>query len=277
MNFTMRKSRTLCILRSGGVANCFKVNLSDSRSVEIAAMHGFDCVWTCMEHVGNDWASLERQILAAKTRDTDILCRVSRGGYSDYVRPFELDSAGIMVPHVMSGEDAAAVVRMTKFPPLGRRAVDGGNADAAYCNVPFLEYLARSNSEKFVILQIEDPESADRLEEIAAVDGYDILFFGPGDFSVAIGDPGNFKNPRLLEIRKKIPELAKKYGKFAGTVCNPQNRQELIDAGYRFLSIGADVVGLSQYCASMAAAAGIGAGNGAVEFYGQTGKSQEGR
>ncbi|MEI6875123.1 MAG: aldolase/citrate lyase family protein, partial [Spirochaetota bacterium] len=129
MEFRMRGSRTLRKLRAGGVATCFKVNLSDPRSTEIAAMHGFDCVWTCMEHVGNDWSSIERQVLAAKTWDTDILCRVARGSYSDYVKPFELDAAGIMVPHVMSGEDAASVVRMTRFPPLGRRAVDGGNAD----------------------------------------------------------------------------------------------------------------------------------------------------
>ena len=277
MEFRMRSSRVLRKLRSGEVATCFKVNISDSRATEIAAMHGFDCVWTCMEHVGNDWSSIEKQVLAAKAYGTDILCRVARGSYSDYVKPFELDSAGIMVPHVMSAEDAASVVRMTRFPPLGRRAVDGGNADAAYCNVPFLEYLREANRERFVILQIEDPESVDRLEEIATVEGYDVLFFGPADFSVAIGDPGNFQNQRLLEVRKMIPELAKKNSKYAGTVCSPQNRTQLIEEGYRFLSMGADVVGLSQYCAAMAEASGIQAQERPAELYGQAARSKEGR
>ena len=277
MELRMRSSKVLQKLRSGEVATCFKVNISDSRATEIAAMHGFDCVWTCMEHVGNDWSSIEKQVLAAKAYGADILCRVARGSYSDYVKPFELDSAGIMVPHVMSAEDAASVVRMTRFPPLGRRAVDGGNADAAFCNVPFLEYLEESNRQRFLLLQIEDPESADNLEGIAAVEGYDILFFGPGDFSVAIGDPGNFRNQRLLEVRKMIPELAKKYGKYAGTVCNPQNRAQLIGEGYRFLSMGADVVGLSQYCAVMAEASGIRAQDRAAELYGQAGGVKEGR
>jgi 4-hydroxy-2-oxoheptanedioate aldolase len=277
MEFRIRTSKVLQKLHAGEVATCFKVNISDSRSTEIAALHGFDCVWTCMEHVGNDWSAIERQILAAKVYGADILCRVARGSYSDYVKPFELDAAGIMVPHVMNAQDAAQVVRMTRFPPLGRRAVDGGNADAAFCSVPFQDYLAGSNAQKFVILQIEDPESVEHLEAIAAVEGYDILFFGPGDFSVAIGDPGNFRNPRLLEVRALIPQLAKKYGKYAGTVCSPQNRAQLIEEGYRFLSMGADVVGLSQYCAAMAEASGIKAEDRMRELYGQSSGAKAGQ
>lgn len=271
MNFSVKESLVLKKLRSGQVATCFKVNIVDPRSTEIAAMSGFDCVWTCMEHVGNDWSTIGQQVLTTKAHGADLLCRVARGSYSDYVKPFELDASGIMVPHVMNAEDAESIVRMTRFPPLGRRAVDGGNADAAYCGVPFVDYLRDSNLQKFVALQIEDPESAECLEAIAAVKGYDILFFGPGDFGVAIGDPGNPENPRLREVRRKIPELAAKYGKFAGTVCNPHNYQSLVDEGYRFLSMGADVVGLSQYCQAMvremkifgSAGGGDGKGDGA--------------
>jgi hypothetical protein len=47
----MRRSRVLDKLRNGEVVSCFKTNLADSRTVEIAAMAGFDCVWTCMEHI----------------------------------------------------------------------------------------------------------------------------------------------------------------------------------------------------------------------------------
>jgi len=273
--YKVRESRTLRKLYSGEIATCFKVNLVDSRSVEIAAMHGFDCIWTCMEHVGNDWSSIDKQVLAAKAYNADLLVRVARGSYSDYIKPFELDASGIMVPHVMSAEDAATVVRIAKFPPLGRRAVDSGNADGSYGSTPFLEYLHDSNIEKFVALQIEDPESINQLEQIASVKGYEILFFGPGDFSVALGDPGNFNNPRLLEIRRRIPELAKKYGKFAGTVCNTLNFNDLIDEGYKFLSIGADVLGLGQYCSSIAETLGIGNGKTLLSQYAQISENKK--
>ena len=247
----MRPSRVLKKLRSGQVATCFKLNLADARAAEIAALAGFDCLWTDLEHVPNDLSTIERIIWAAKSQDTDVLVRVSRGGYSDYIRPLELDAAGIMVPHCMNLADAREVVRMTRFHPLGVRPVDGGNADGAYCGVDFNRYLEQANEQRMVVVQIEDPEPLEELDAIAALPGIDMLFFGPGDFSQAIGAPGVWDHPRLVEARRRVAEAATAAGKFAGTVGSAANLEELIAQGYRFISIGADVVGLAQYCSSV--------------------------
>lgn len=249
----LRPSRVLDRLRAGEVASCFKINLNDARAVEIAAMAGFDCLWTDMEHVPNDWSAVEKQVLAAKCHQTDLLVRVARGSYSDHIRPLEMDAAGIMVPHVMNLDDARRVVWQTRFHPIGRRPVDGGNADGAYCMVDFSTYLEEANTRRFVCIQIEDPEPMAELDDIAALDGIDIIFFGPGDFSQGIGKPGAFNDPELLVARKRIAETCARHGKFAGTVANPANLHELIDLGYRFLSMGADVYGLGIYCREMAA------------------------
>jgi len=241
----MRESKVLRKLRAGKIALCTKTNLSDPRAVEIAAMSGFDCVWTCQEHIGNDYRVIQEQILAAKAHDCDLVCRVPKGSYSDCIRPLELDATGIMIPHVMSLQEAKDIVKTTRFHPVGRRPLDGGNADGKYCQVPLKEYLEQSNRERFVILQIEDPEPLDELEAIAALDGYDMLFFGPGDFTHSIGDPGNFSNPLVQETRKRIAETANKHGKIAGTVGSLANYKELVDMGYRFINIGADVCALT--------------------------------
>jgi 4-hydroxy-2-oxoheptanedioate aldolase len=240
-------------LRAGKVAGCFKMNLYDSRAVEIAAQAGFDCLWVCMEHVPNDLSAVEKDILAAKIYDVDVMVRVPRGSYSDYVRPLEMDAAGIMVPHVMSLADARNVVRMTRFHPIGRRPVDGGNADGAYCGIEFKEYLRQANEQRFVAIQIEDPEPLDELDAIAALDGIDMIFFGPGDFSHGIGAPGQWDHPRLLAAREQVVQAALKHGKFAGTVAGPGNLDALIGMGYRFFSMGADVIGLAEYCRNVAA------------------------
>lgn len=252
----MRPSRVLKKLRAGQVATCFKLNLADARVAEIAALAGFDCLWTDLEHVPNDLSAIENIIWAAKSRDADVIVRVSRGGYSDYIRPLELDAAGIMVPHCMGLADAREVVRMTRFHPLGRRPVDGGNADGAYCGIDFNRYLEQANEQRMVVVQIEDPEPLEELDAIAAVPGIDMLFFGPGDFSHAIGAPGVWDHPRLIEARRRVAEAAIAAGKFAGTVGSAANLEELIALGYRFISIGADVVGLAQYCSSVMQAFG---------------------
>lgn len=247
----MRTSNVLEKLRKGELVSCFKLNLADSRAVEIASIAGFDCVWTDMEHVPNDFSTVEKQILAAKAYNTDIMVRVSRGGYSDYIRPLEMDATGIMVPHIMSLEDAKNVVRMTRFHPIGRRPVDGGNADGGFCNVEFDEYLKQANQQRFLIVQIEDPEPLKDLEDIATLDGIDMIFFGPADFSQGIGAPGQFNHPDLVKAREDVARVAVKHGKFAGTVGSPANMDELVQMGYRFISMGADVVGLSQYCSEI--------------------------
>jgi 4-hydroxy-2-oxoheptanedioate aldolase len=104
------------------------------------------------------------------------------------------------------------------------------------------------------MIQIEDPEPMEDLDAICSLEGIDIIFFGPGDFSQGIGDPANFSNPKLLQARRLIAETAVKHGKYAGTVGSPANLKELHDMGYRFISAGADVVGLANYFREIAGA-----------------------
>jgi 4-hydroxy-2-oxoheptanedioate aldolase len=250
----MRESRVLKKLRAGEIVSCFKINLSDARASEIAAISGFDCVWTDQEHIGQDWSILASNIWATKAHDTDMLVRVPKGSYSDFIRPLELDATGIMVPHIMSAAEAESVIAMTRFHPVGRRPIDGGNSDGAYTALDFNEYLVQANQQRFIILQIEDPEPLEELEEIAALDGYDMLFFGPGDFSQGIGAPGEWNHPKLIETRKRVAEVARKHGKFAGTVGGPGNLDELVAMGYQFVSVGADVVGIKNYCEGLVSA-----------------------
>ena len=247
MEMKMRPSRVLAKMRSGGVATCIKLNLADARGAEIAALCGFDCVWPDMEHVPNTLQDMENIIRAAKMFDVDTLVRVQRGSYSDLIHPLEMDAAGIMVPHLMSLEEAQKIVYYTKFHPIGRRPLDGGNSDGAYCLIPMQDYMEQANRERFVVVQIEDPEPLADLEKIAQLDGIDMIFFGPGDFSQGIGTPGDFKNPKIADTRKRVAEVARKYGKFAGTVGGAADFENLSNMGYNFISIGADVVGLWLY------------------------------
>ena len=244
----MRKSNVLRKMRNGEVISCFKLNLACSRAVEIAGASGFDCLWTDTEHIGNDWSVVEKQILAAKTQNVDIVARVARGSYSDHVKPLEMDATGIMVPHVMDIDDAKRVVRMTRFHPIGRRPTDRGNADGSYCRLSMMEYITQANQERFVIVQIEDPEALDDLDAIAALDGIDMLFFGPGDFSHSVGVPGQINHPIVVEARKRVAKACRNHGKYAATVGGLDKLDELIEMGYKFISIGADVVGLVDYC-----------------------------
>lgn len=237
----MRESKVLKIMRAGGVALSTKCNLSDPREAEIAAACGYDCVWIDLEHVPSSITSVGEFVRAAKCYDCDILTRVGRGSYSDLIRPLESDSTGIMVPHLMGLEDAKKIVYYSKFYPIGRRPVDGGNSDAGYVCEDMNAYIRDANEQRFVIVQIEDPEPLAELEEICALPGIDMIFFGPADFSQGIGKPFCFGAHELTQTRKQIAEAARRHGKFAGTVGTAANVKEYSEMGYQFINIGADV------------------------------------
>ena len=267
---TLRSSRVLAKLRAGQVASCIKLNLSDPRVAEVAARSGIDCIWPDREHCPNDLTEIENQIRAAKMYDVDTVVRVPRGSYSDMIWPLEMDAAGIMIPHCMSAADAKQIAWYTKFHPIGRRPVDGGNMDGAFCTVPMKQYLEHANRERFVIVQIEDPEPIEELDAICATPGIDMIFFGPGDYSHAIGHPGEMDHPKIADARKRVADAARRHGKFAGTVGSIAALPSLIELGYRFISIGADVLGMVEYFGNIAAAFGNQKTEGPASVYSAT-------
>ncbi len=239
-------SRVKKLLREGQLPTVLKINLSDPRVIEIAAMSGVDAVWLCTEHVPNDWLAIEDQIRAARVHGIDTLVRVGRGSYSDYIRPLEAGATGIIVPHVASEKEARQIVEWVRFHPVGKRALDGGNVDGNFCFTPIEDYIRHSNEERLVILQIESPEALAEVERIAEVPGFDGLLFGPGDFSHRIGRIGQLNDPVVVAARKRVAAAATRNGKFAMTAGLIAPLSELVSEGYRLIGIGADVVTLSK-------------------------------
>ena len=248
---TFRKSRVKRTVDQGKVATILKCNTSDTKVAEIFALAQPDAIWLCMEHGSLDYGQAENQINAAKIYDVDSLLRVNRGGYSNYIRGFELDCTGLIIPQIKSLADAKEIEEFTKFPPIGKRGLDGGNNDGKYTKLDMIEYLKQSNEERLVIYQVETPEVLNDIEAIAEMEGVDALFFGPGDYSLSLGVPGQMDHPDVVSARKLVAELARKNNKIAATPGGPGVAKTYIDMGYNLLNIGADVVALADYAENL--------------------------
>src|ERR1700750_2805559 len=232
-----RRSRVLEKIRRGEFPSMIKLNLSDPRVTEIAGLVGADSVWLCNEHVPNDWLGMENQIRAARIHDVDTIVRVGRGSSSDYIKPLEADATGIIVPHVGSADEARQIVDWVRCYPVGKRALDGGNVDGQFCLVPMDEYLRHTNTERIVVLQIESPEALENVEEIAAVPGFDMFLFGPGDFSHLIGKAGQIGAPEVVAARKRVAAAAQKHGKHLMVPGMIAPRAELEAKGWRVFNL----------------------------------------
>ena len=243
----MRKSRVLQKLRADKAVICTKINTVDPVIVDMIGLIGFDCVWICNEHGAIDWDRMGHLIRTANMNDLDTLIRVAKGSYSDFIRPLELGAPGIMVPHCRDEKEALEIARWTRFHPVGRRPLDGGNSDGHYTLTPLSDYLREANENTFVIVQIEDPEAIDSIEKIAGVDGIDVLFVGPADLSHGLGVPGQVNHPKITETIARVADACRKNKKNWGIPVTVESAPKYLEMGARFLACGADVIALRDY------------------------------
>ena len=234
-------------LRKNEPVVCAKQNIASPWITETIGLAGYDFVWLCMEHCTGDYTAIEQCIRAAKLHGMDSMVRVNKSGYSDIIKPLELGATGLMYPHCMSGEEAASAVRMSKFQPVGRRAIDGGNLDGDFCAHTLAEYTAHANENTFLIVQIEDKEAIEHVDAIAATPGLDALFVGTGDLSHSLGKVGQYDSPEIVETIDAVAAACKRHNKYWGLPISKDTIKGYYDMGARFFTAGADVVALRLF------------------------------
>jgi 4-hydroxy-2-oxoheptanedioate aldolase len=253
----MRPSRIKTKLGRGQSVLVTTLHLTDPSIFELTSLMGFDGIWMDMEHHSYSLETAAGLMRAARVGSTDIIARPAKGEFMRMQRMLEAGAHGIMYPRCDDAEEAAEVVGWAKFAPQGRRGCDSANPDAPYLMMPVAEYVAEANRQTFIMIQIESPEALERADEIAAVDGVDILFLGPGDYSILSGFPGRFDDERILEAKRKVARAARNAGKDWGCpVGSVQQAEQLMELGARLICYQADIVmiknGLEQVQREMA-------------------------
>ena len=126
------------------------------------------------------------------------------------LRLLDIGVQGIQVPHVSSAETARQAVRAVRYPPLGERGMAAGSRAADYGRIPLVDHMAASNREILLACMIEDMAAVERIEEIAAADGVDLLAVGPSDLSHSLGVSGQPDHPRLVAAIDRVRDAVKK-------------------------------------------------------------------
>jgi 4-hydroxy-2-oxoheptanedioate aldolase len=239
----MRSSKIKAKLAKGEAALCTQLHLTDPSVFELTSLMGLDAIWMDLEHHGYSLETAGQLMRAARVGTSDIIARPAKGEFMRLGRLLEAGAQAIMYPRCDSPEEAAEVVRWAKFAPLGTRGFDGGNPDGLYTAVPMAEYIAHANRETLVMLQLEDERAVAQAEAIAAVPGVDVLMFGPADFTILGGFPGQFDHPKVLQAISTIAAAAKNTGKhWARPVASPEHAQQALEMGARLLFHNADIV-----------------------------------
>jgi 4-hydroxy-2-oxoheptanedioate aldolase len=208
-------SRVLKLLRGGDLVRIAGISrVTEPWIAEVIGAIGYDVIWLDLEHRDFGMETIDGMARACRLAGIDLMVRIEKSGYHSPMQALEFGANGLMVPHIRSADEARQWVEWCRFPPLGKRGLDGAGADSRYGLDPVLPYLEHANSETFLAFQVEDKEAVDHIGEIAAVPGYDILFVGPGDLSLSLGVPMQFDHPLMTEAMAKVNDACKRHGKW---------------------------------------------------------------
>jgi len=248
----MRKSKALAKLRADQAVRLCALGHFIPSYIRHAAHFGFDCIWLDLEH--RAMSARETQALLAHFHQADIDCllRPPTLEKSRLYRYLEDGATGLMIPHVSTAEKARLLVDAVKFPPLGDRGLDGAGMDSDFILAGGQEYIEAANRETMLVVQIETPQAVENVDAIAAVDGVDALFIGPGDLELRIRNTDT--RLTLDAAYEQVAAAAAKHGKAWGSPAASQDRvRQIHEQGARLIAFGGDLLTLMDMLKQRAA------------------------
>ena len=227
-------------LKGDGAIGVFS-KTSDPAFIEATGYAGMDYVIIDLEHGPNSVQSVQNLIRGAQVAGLMPIVRVKESCASVQSEVLDIGAGGIQVPQITTKAEAEAVIKRTKFSPVGERGVCRFVRAANYSAKDRFEYFKDAN-EAVTILQIEGQEGIDNIEDILSVEGIDVLFIGPYDLSQSLGVAGQIEHPLVEQKMLEIVELCAKkgitVGTFVDTVANAQKWKKL---GVKYISYSVDV------------------------------------
>ena len=152
---------------------------------EIYAAQGWDSVTIDMQHGGsniNDAVPLLQAIQSAG--DATPLVRVPWNDPGQIMRALDAGAMGIICPMINTKAEAEALVRSSRYPPMGERSFGPYRASQYGA-----DYWQKANEEILLFAMVETRTAVNNLEEILSVKGISGVYVGPSDLSLSMGKP----------------------------------------------------------------------------------------
>lgn len=201
---------------------------------------GFDFLVVDMEHVTIEFSDLAHILRAIACTPAAPVVRLAWNDQVMVKRAMDAGAETLMLPFIQNVDEAREAVSYMRYPPHGVRGVAAVHRGSRFGTLQ--GYLGNAHERAYSILQLETPEAIANLANIAAVDGVDAIFVGPGDLSAAMGHIGNIAHPEVQSLIAHAAKGAAKAGKPIGIVGpNPAMVGQFVDYGYTFAAVSSDM------------------------------------
>ncbi len=223
------------------------VNSHSPTVAEQLAHSGYDWLLVDCQHGPMGFEKLSTMLAAISSGGAKSMVRVA--GFHDRVgiqQALDLGADGILVPYINTAEEARQAVSCCLYPMGGTRSVYFPQRCTNKAGL--LGYVGNANKNIIIALQVETAACIENIEEIAAVQGVDMLFLGQNDLCMSMGlyekyeFPHMYTSPELGAATDKLIAHAQKNNVILGIFLFGTSRVgEFLGKGFRFLSVGNDL------------------------------------
>jgi 4-hydroxy-2-oxoheptanedioate aldolase len=243
------------IAKGRPVLGTMLVEFTGPAVISATANVGFDFVVIDGEHGNQNPREIEVTIEAGYQAGLCTIMRPPDCGRAVITRALDAGAAGVLVPFCATLEDVHQAVRATKYTPLGKRGTHlfrGHTRHKAVDNPA--AFLAEANRDLLTLIQIELAAAVPLVDQIAATEGVDGLYLGPGDLSVDLGIPGQWDAPAMLNAIRATAAACRKHGKIMCCHTDSMDNVAMLrEMGVQMIGFQCDI---GMYSAAAAAVVG---------------------
>jgi len=236
------ENRLRKLLERGETAIGCWIHMCSSIGAEVVGLAGFDVVIIDHEHGPSDFLNTISLMQAISATPATPIMRVPWNDHVYIKRALDVGARGIIIPSVDTADQARAAVAACHYPPAGVRGSAYGLVRASDYGFQAERYVADLPDGILVMCQIESATAVKNVDEIAAVEGVDVLFVGPIDMSASMGIMGQTDSPALIEMRARAEKGIKAAGKWMGGLAvKGDSIQAMKERGYDIVTGVSDV------------------------------------
>jgi 2-keto-3-deoxy-L-rhamnonate aldolase RhmA len=188
MNRIESLARLKAKMRAGELVLGMQHSSGSPAVVELLGLTGWDFVIVDMEHASLTIAQVEELFRAAEAVELPAFVRVIRNDEKLIMQALDAGAVGVLVPHVVDAVTCRHAVAAARYPPEGTRGKSASSRVAGWGGGDWAAYERWAQAEPLVIPIVEDPSAVVMIDQIAAVDGLELIALGPGDLSAAFGE-----------------------------------------------------------------------------------------
>ncbi len=216
-------------------------SLGSEIAAEVLGSSNIDYTLIDMEHAPNDLRNVVNQMQAVKAAGGECLVRIPVLDHIYAKRLLDAGATTIMFPQINNINDAKNAVKSVKYPPIGIRGIAGATRANNFGRE--VNYVEIADEKICVICQIESLEACKNVKDIAATDGVDLLFVGPGDLSADMGLIKDRNAKEVKEMALKVLKDANECNKPCGImVSNITEAKEMLQLGFKVIAVTTDLV-----------------------------------